>query len=133
MIAQEFIELANRLMDSDELHSEASLRTVVGRAYYTVYLLTRDWIKVRFPDVLDEAVGNSHEKYGDCLRKLQRKYMDLSFSRYARQLAELKSKRTFADYHIEVDEVQDVINTQESLLQALSMINDLDILIEKYR
>ncbi|WP_335997145.1 hypothetical protein [Acinetobacter johnsonii] len=132
MIAQDFLIIADHLMSSQDSRSEASLRTIVGRSYYTVYLSTRDWIDTRFPDVLASAEGNSHEKYGDCLRKLQRMHMDLSFSKFARQLGELKNKRKFADYHIKDEEVQDLISTQEALLQAKSLIAELETLKAKY-
>lgn len=62
----------------------------LGRVYYAVYLATRDWIDQRFSAEIKEVEGNSHEKYTNCLLVLQRKNMDLTLSRFSRELKVLK-------------------------------------------
>ncbi len=132
MIAENFYTFAEELLkDSDNLH-EALLRTVVGRAYYAVYLSTRDWMDVRFARELSETEGNSHIRYTKCLMQLQRTHFDMALSKFARELTELKDKRHFADYCIDVEEVQDEINTKEAILQTKKLLNDLDALKRKY-
>lgn len=131
MFAQDFYVVAEDLL-STQPSDEATLRTAVGRAYYAVYLLTRDWIDFRFPDEIREAEGRSHERYTNCLNNLQRKFMDLQLSRFARELTGLKDKRHFADYCISNLDVQGVVNTREAMLQAKKLLDDLAQLQAKY-
>ncbi len=131
MFAQNFYAVAEDLLNSQP-NDEATLRTAVGRAYYAIYLLTRDWIDSRFPDEIMEADGGSHERYTNCLNSLQRKFMDLQLSRFARKLANLKDKRHFADYCISDLDVQGVANTREAMLQAKKLLDDLAQLKAKY-
>lgn len=132
MVVEDFYDFAEELLESTENPHEALLRTVVGRVYYAVYLSTREWIDQRFSVELSQAQGNSHERYTNCLKTLQRVHFDLSLSRFARELGELKDKRHFADYHIEKDDIQDLTNTQEAILQAKKLLNDLKLLKSKY-
>lgn len=132
MVADDFYTVAENLLSNLLPNEEAMLRTVVGRAYYAVYLSTRDWINCRFSKEIIETEGNSHEKYTNCLKNLQRVYFDLSLSRFARELCELKDKRHFADYCIGNDDIQDEINTKEAMLQAKKLLNDLEVLKSKY-
>lgn len=132
MIADDFYTSAENLLSNLLPNEEAMLRTVVGRAYYAVYLSTRDWINFRFSKEIKETKGSSHEKYTNCLKNLQRVYFDLSLSRFARELCELKDKRHFADYCIGDDDIQDEINTKEAMLQAKKLLNDLEVLKRKY-
>lgn len=132
MVAEEFYTAAENLLNNISYPEEATLRTVVGRAYYAVYLSTRDWIDYRFSKEIGEAQGNSHERYTNCLKNLQRVHFDLSLSRFARELCELKDKRHFADYFISDLDIQDEINTREALMQAKKLLNDLRSLKDKY-
>ncbi|RKG37349.1 hypothetical protein [Acinetobacter sp. WCHAc060007] len=132
MVADDFYTVAENLLSNLPPNEEAMLRTVVGRAYYAVYLSTRDWINCRFSKEISDTEGNSHEKYTNCLKNLQRVHFDLSLSRFARELCELKDKRHFADYCIGDDDIQDEINTREAMLQAKKLLNDLDVLKSKY-
>ena len=132
MVADDFYTVAENLLSNLLPNEEAMLRTVVGRAYYAVYLSTRDWMDSRFSKELSEAEGNSHAKYTNCLKNLQRTKLDLLLSRFARELCELKDKRHFADYCIGSDDIQDEINTKEAMLQAKKLLNDLEVLKSKY-
>ncbi|HEO1805903.1 hypothetical protein ACKESD_17220 [Acinetobacter baumannii] len=132
MVAKDFYIVANNLLTNLCEPEEAILRTIVGRAYYSVYLQTRDWIDLRFPEDINEAVGNSHSKYTNCLRALQRKNFDLALTRFARELEELKDKRTFADYDVGKEDILGEVNTKEALLQANKLLKDLEVLINKY-
>ncbi|WOE32184.1 MULTISPECIES: hypothetical protein [unclassified Acinetobacter] len=131
MFAQNFYVVAENLLDNQP-NDEATLRTVVGRAYYAVYLLTRDWIDSRFPDEIRVAEGRSHERYTNCLNSLQRKFKDLQLSCFARELTNLKDKRHFADYCISSSDIQGEANTKEAILQAKKLLNDLKKLQDKY-
>lgn len=133
MLADSFYETAEHLMIGLSTPSkEAMLRTITGRAYYAVYLSTRDWMDKTFSIELKSEIGGSHEKYTNCLKRLQRTHMDLSLSRFARELCELKDKRHFADYCIGTNEVQGEVNTKEAMLQAKKLLGDLQILKIKY-
>ncbi|RZG76625.1 MULTISPECIES: hypothetical protein [unclassified Acinetobacter] len=132
MDVQDFYIVAKNLHDANTEENEAINRTVVGRTYYAVYLATRDWIDQRFPDEIDEAEGNSHEKYTSCLLALQRTHMDLTLSRFSRELKTLKAQRHFADYSINKNDQQTYISTQAALLQGKKLLDDLDILKQKY-
>jgi len=132
MIVDDFYTTAENLFKDCCSSDEAILRTVVGRAYYAVYLSTRDWMDSRFSKELSEAEGNSHAKYTNCLKNLQRTKLDLLLSRFARELCELKDKRHFADYCISDEDIQDGINTKEAMLQAKKLLNDLQVLKDKY-
>lgn len=132
MVADDFYNVAERLLTSTKNPNEALLRTVVGRAYYAVYLSTREWVDQRFSVEISQTQGNSHERYTNCLKALQRVHFDLALSRFARELCELKDKRHFADYSISEEDIQDEINTREAMLQARKLLNDLDTLKRKY-
>lgn len=132
MDVQDFYTVAKNLHDANTEKDEAINRTVVGRVYYAVYLATRDWIDQRFSTEIEEAEGNSHEKYTNCLSALQRKHMDLALSRFSRELKTLKAQRHFADYDVDEDDQQTHISTQAALLQGKKLLDDLDILKQKY-
>lgn len=130
MHAKEFYDLAENLISSNNYENEASYRTVVGRAYYAVYLLTRDWMNKCFSQELIETAGKSHEKYTKCLRRLQREKQDMALSRFATALETLKEKRNFADY--DLDNEIGKINAKEAVLSSKKLIDELDILKTKY-
>ncbi|ARG16075.1 hypothetical protein B7L44_05395 [Acinetobacter nosocomialis] len=132
MVAKDFYTVANNLLNNLCEPEEAVFRTIVGRAYYSVYLQTRTWMNHRFPLDLDSTEGNSHSKYTNCLKALQRKHFDLSLSRFARELEELKEKRHFADYEVNEDDILGEVNTKAALLQANKLLSDLESLIIKY-
>jgi hypothetical protein len=132
MVADDFYNVAENLLINAENPHEALLRTVVGRAYYAVYLSTREWIDQRFSVEVNQTKGNSHERYTNCLKALQRVHLDLALSRFARELCELKDKRHFADYCIGDDDIQGEINTREAMMQARKLLGDLQILKSKY-
>ena len=130
MDANEFYELAENLMSSVDHGNEASYRTIVGRAYYAVYLLTRDWMDECFTQEVKESEGKSHEKYTNCLKGLQRKKMDIRFSTFAFALEKLKNKRHFADY--DLTNVIGKVNAKEAVLSSKKLIGDLDCLKKEY-
>lgn len=132
MVAKEFYTVAKRLVVELGEPDEAILRTIVGRAYYSVYLQTRDWINQRFPEAIDQEVGKSHEKYTNCLYKLQRELFDLELSRFATNLKTLKERRRFADYEVGEMDILGKVNTDEALLLAEQLLKDLEKLINKY-
>ena len=72
---ERFWRLANELAQSPA--DEARLRTAVGRAYYSIFLIARDNMKI--PDTTEKVHGeviwrlrNYRRAYGDQLAKLQR-------------------------------------------------------------
>ncbi|MEN8406047.1 hypothetical protein [Acinetobacter seifertii] len=132
MVAKEFYTVAKRLVVELGEPDEAILRTIVGRAYYSVYLQTRDWINQRFPEAIFQAEGKSHEKYTNCLFKLQRDLFDLELSRFASKLLKLKERRRFADYDVGESDILGKVNTEEALLLADQLLKDLEKLINKY-
>ncbi|HCA5147090.1 TPA: hypothetical protein MW178_002305 [Acinetobacter baumannii] len=132
MVAKEFYTVAKRLVVELGEPDEAILRTIVGRAYYSVFLQTRDWLKKRFPEELEKTVGNSHEKYTNCLDALQRQKFDLEFTKFSRELKTLKAKRRFADYEVGENDILGKVNTEMSLLLAEQLLKDLEKLINKY-
>lgn len=132
MDVQDFYTVAQNLHDTNAEKDEAINRTVVGRTYYAVYLATRDWIDQRFSTEIEESEGNSHEKYTNCLSLLQRKHMDLTLSRFSRELKTLKAQRHFADYEFDSKDRQTYVSTQASLLLGRKLLDDLDILKKKY-
>ena len=132
MDAQDFYTVAKNLHDVNTEKDEATNRTVVGRVYYGVYLATRDWMDQRFSAEIKEVEGNSHEKYTNCLLVLQRKNMDLTLSRFSRELKVLKEERHFADYQFNPKDKQTHVSTQASLLLGKKLLDDLDVLKQKY-
>lgn len=132
MDSRDFHIIAQKIFSEFSEPEEAILRTVVGRAYYSVYLKTRDWIDHKFPEDLSLCVGKSHERYTNCLNKLQQKHLDLRLSKFSRELKALKDQRHFADYEVSEQDKVGKVNTEMALLQAEQLLNDLDILIKKY-
>ncbi|MDV7233102.1 hypothetical protein R4446_00035 [Acinetobacter baumannii] len=132
MDSKDFHTIAQKIYSELSEPEEAILRTVVGRAYYSVYLKTRDWIDQKFPEDLSLCFGKSHERYTNCLIKLQQKHMDLRFSKFSRELKGLKDQRHFADYEVGEEDILGKVNTEMALLLAEQLLNDLDLLINKY-
>lgn len=132
MDVENFYTVAVNLHDTNSEKNEAINRTVVGRTYYAVYLATRDWLQQRFATELENAQGNSHEKYTICLLSLQRKYIDLNFSRLSWDLKTLKAQRTFADYEFDFQDIQTHTDTKATLLLGQKLLKDLAVLKAKY-
>lgn len=132
MNVENFYTVAQNLYQANTEKDEAINRTVVGRTYYAVYLSTRDWMNQRFATELAETEGRSHEKYTNCLKALQRKYIDLSLSKFARELEHLKDERHFADYEFDPQDTQTHVSTQVTLLQGQKLLKDLAVLKAKY-
>lgn len=72
MDSKDFHTIAQKMFSELSEPEEAILRTVIGRAYYAVYLKTRDWIDQKFSEELSLCVGKSHERYTKCLDRLQK-------------------------------------------------------------
>lgn len=133
MDVENFYTVAQNLYQSNTEKDEAINRTVVGRTYYAVYLATRDWMNQRFATELAETESkNSHEKYTECLFSLQRKHIDLTLSKFARELKTLKAQRHFADYEFAPQDTQTHVSTQVTLLQGQKLLKDLEVLKAKY-
>ena len=80
-----FLKLAQELANRDE--KEVRLRTAVGRAYYALFLIARDKLRIR-------ARRDVHKKTINALKK-RRGYLTT-----ANQLDALKRLRLVADYEL---------------------------------
>lgn len=100
MNTQEFADLADELYLKSEDAKEALNRTIIGRWYYAAYHDIKNWLEAQFPSEFEAAKGRSHEKLTFCCNTLQRKNMDLSFSKLGRLTSELKNHRVSANYKL---------------------------------
>ncbi len=82
--------------------NEAAYRTIIGRWYYAAYHHVKTWLEQRFANELADTDGHSHEKITLCCNTLQRKHMDLEFSKLGRLLSNLKTERVKADYLLDL-------------------------------
>lgn len=102
MDAKDFSSLADLLYQDQSFHSESGYRTMIGRWYYAVYNDVNSWLKTRFENEFNNAVGATHQKLTYCCNDLQQKNFDLAFSRLGRLIAEMKNHRVQADYFLDV-------------------------------
>lgn len=123
----QFAGLADQLATADSLpQSEALYRTVIGRWYYAVYHAVKCWLEHRFAADLETANGRSHERISNCCYDLQKKYMDLQFSKLGRLLENLKQKRVRADYMLDISlckfDVERVQADYNTIIEQLKLL-----------
>ncbi|UVN43326.1 hypothetical protein [Pseudomonas mosselii] len=111
----EFIAEAQRLLDQD-VASEITHRTAVGRAYYGAYHCALNYADTLLVPPLSACAGGSHKKVSDYYRVGLAKTREdtVKFRKIGFNLLQMHAQRVRADYRLdEVVHVQDA----ESILQ----------------
>lgn len=125
MDAHQFLSLAEALAaraeaDPDQPDFEALCRTIIGRAYYGVFLLTREFLDSL--GIETRRVPNPHATFENALRNSG----VLTLQRIAMELIELCSYRTKADYepwNAEVETIEKVRAVLDSARKARTMLD----------
>ncbi len=102
-----FLEVAIKLAENGD---EANLRTAVGRAYYAVFLVTRDKLGIK-------ATEDSHKKVLEALHK--RNHITLKD-----QLKAVRDLRTVADYEM-IPENENCRNWETNWIRQKAFIDKL--------
>lgn len=129
MQSKEFLKLAISLQNQTD-SSEARYRTVVGRWYYSAFHEVLKWLESDFSKEYNACTGNTHIRLTNCCNELQRKKMDLNFSKLGRLIKEFHDRRVIADYKL--GKIVISSDMEEAQLNYESVLEILDILKAKY-
>jgi uncharacterized protein (UPF0332 family) len=110
----DFLKLAEELSSETD---EASWRTSISRAYYSMFLLAREEVKKRVSNNLDLKRAGSHQVIINTLKELQ-------FYNIADKLNGLRLMRVNADYCLDININHDSVN------KALQLAKDIYELIQ---
>lgn len=130
MEAKNFADFADSLHLEQISQQEATMRTMIGRWYYSIYHQLKNWLMTQFPEDWDLTTGKSHEKLSNCCYSLQRKYFDMQLSKLGRDFETMKKQRVKADYHL--GEVCRDVDVEQAKLLYNSIFEQLKSLKEKY-
>jgi len=144
----DFLKLAKQLFHDEKYQSEAAIRTIIGRSYYSVFLHVREFIK----DNLEKLDPNLYEEFmqyilpkgvvHSSVRKIIKK---LSF-KLGYKIAKLSDLRKDADYDLSIiiskQEAEEAIQTAEELMLQVNeelaksfenKISEVKLIIEEYK
>lgn len=112
--------LAQR-MNADEAKSEAMLRAIVGRAYYSVFYQASAFISTELKIDLDSIAEPTHKKIAVALTqfKTSSPVVQTKLKALSRDIRRLHSLRVDADYNVELDIGQQ--EADHALVEALRL------------
>ncbi len=127
MDAHQFLAVAGDLVESvrsdpAQPNAGAMCRTAVGRAYYALFLLAREFVSDL--DIETRSVPSIHALLEQALRNSG----VLSLARIGNALGELRDQRTDADYEMRDTTVETVENAGDVLDDAKAAILQLDLI-----
>jgi len=116
----EFYKISKHLYENFD-SNEALLRTIIGRAYYSVYLACREWLRENFNiNVNKEAKKRKISVHFILIDLIYEKRREGYFVDFIR---ELKEKRESSDYelkiHIAKEDAERAIYLAESVLNGI--------------
>jgi uncharacterized protein (UPF0332 family) len=90
----EFQHLGNQLLDDDDYHSESRFRTSIGRAYYSSFLVIREWLMTNRKRKLSKG-ARVHRQVIEELKKIN--------NQISQELNYLRDTRNNADYQLDTE------------------------------
>jgi len=122
----DFLKLAKQLFSDTNYQNEASIRTVIGRSYYSAFLHAREFVK----NILEKLDPNLHQEFEQhilpkgivhtCVRKII-KTINLKLDY---KLGNLSNLRINADYNItstiEKQKAEEAIQLAEELITQIN-------------
>ena len=120
----DFLELAKKIRTSTFPESEASMRTVVSRSYYSSFLLSKTFAIDQGCLGLREYDKPSFPRPGEIHVAVRNALSDLHLGHIASLLLELFLKRVDSDYylHLHIDEgiADDALELSEKIKQLIA-------------
>jgi len=116
----EFYKISKHLYENFD-NNEALLRTIIGRAYYSVYLVCREWLRNNFNiDVNKEARKRGVSVHSTLIELIYEKRREGYFIDFIR---ELKEKRESSDYELKIHITKE--DAEKALYLAESVLNGI--------
>lgn len=115
-----FYEVSKHLYENFD-NNEAILRTIIGRAYYSVYLTCREWLRENFGiDINRESKKRKVSVHSALIHLIYERRGEGYFIDFIR---ELKEKRELSDYelriHITKEDAEKAVYIAESILKEV--------------
>jgi len=116
------LEKSTRQVGANTLsESEAILRTCISRAYYASFHVSKEYLKQKYPDLIQEDErfnkGNSHVKVINLLNIDE----DERIKTVSQRLLKLRRARTDADYFLSCKSLKTIQDAKNQARDALTL------------
>ncbi|MFZ3192118.1 MAG: hypothetical protein WA154_02790 [Moraxellaceae bacterium] len=103
MLAENFSNLAKSLENNKQslaVCDDALRRTCIGRYYYHVFHIVKEWLSVQYHEVWLKFMGKTHEQLRLCCEALSLDLGNRDFEKLGLKLKMLHDLRVRADYKL---------------------------------